>query len=64
MADESTYERADVLARAAMAIRPDLPQDQSLDEWLIEHGEKLTAVEYRVAKAALDYHPSNNPDLR
>lgn len=62
-ATDEILERADELARAAMAIRPDLPQDRSLDEWIYEFGDKLTEREKAVADAALLYHPDYNPDF-
>jgi hypothetical protein len=57
------YERADELCRAAMAIRPDLPQNQSLDDWAYERGHKLTVRERAVIDAAMLYHPDYNEDL-
>jgi len=57
------YRAADELARAAMAIRPDLKQGMSLDDWLAEYAEQLTEREKAVAYAALNYHPDNNPDF-
>jgi hypothetical protein len=57
------FDRADILAKAAMLIRPDLPQNLSLDDWLASHGDQLTERERNVAMAALAYHPDHNPDF-
>ena len=61
--DKVNYRLADELARAAMAIRPDLKQNMSLDEWLAEYSEQLSEREKAVAYAALNYHPDHNPDF-
>lgn len=41
------------MARALMDTRPDLTQ-MSLDEWLVEHAEKLDDAEKRAATAILE----------
>lgn len=53
------YARADDLARAVMAIRPDLPQNRALDDWLVSHMADLAVDEYAAAKAVLDLHPDH-----
>lgn len=47
--------KIDALAIAMMETRPDLKQ-MSLDEWVIEHAEKLTDAERRAASAIVQMH--------
>ena len=51
----------DHLARAVMALRPDLPAT-SLDEWLLTYWHRLTLPERAVAEAALAVHPDHIPE--
>lgn len=57
------YEKADDICRRVMGLRPDLPQDRSLDEWLTDFCDKLTRAERELAEAAISYHPDSNPDF-
>ena len=61
-AAEGRLLRADALCRAAMAIRPDLPQDMSMDDWMSEYRDILTVRERDVCDAVLHYHVDYNDE--
>lgn len=48
-----SIQRADELARAMMAMRPDLDKQLSLDEWISEYGKELSCAERAAAVAIL-----------
>lgn len=52
MVDLAQTSRLDALANAMMACRPDL-EPMSLDEWLAEYRDQLTASEHTCASAIL-----------
>jgi hypothetical protein len=63
MSDTSTrYTRADALCRAMMAMRPDLAQNMSFDEWIAVNELKLTRAERVAADAVLALHPDYSDD--
>jgi len=55
MDTRTKLERADALALAMMQTRPDLAE-MSLDEWLVEHWDRLSETERRAAQAIVDLH--------
>lgn len=52
-------EALDALARAVMAVRADLDQTMSLDEWLAEFMDQLSAEHIAVAIATIELCQSN-----
>lgn len=52
-----SYEKYDALARAMMDTRPDL-EPMSLDEWVIQHHDKLTPHEWEAAVHICNLHQS------
>lgn len=61
MDEEERRARLDAIARAMTDLRPDLAP-KSLDEWILEHAEKLTEPERRAASAILALYPEYGGD--